>query len=163
MGTYFCVRHKSRLELKWDLKLLFFKLNLHFGTSDVISTCKKLNLLPINSIYMVVFSRWNQRRPIQTKAHFMFFNTIRIKTTHKPSKVAAVRNFFSSVIDATCFDDCFLFHAITLFFKKVWCYFAFLETSFWKEINQGHRHWRTDRGGGAPAPHHFLEQKKFLT
>ena len=37
--------------------------------------------------------------------------------THKPSKEAAAKNFFSSlyVIDATCFeiDECFLFHVTT--------------------------------------------------
>ena len=38
----------------------------------------------------------------------------RNETTHKPSKVAAAKNFFSSVyvIDTNCFK-CFLFHVIT--------------------------------------------------
>ena len=92
----------------------------------------------------------------------MFFYTVRIKTTHKPSKVAAVRIFFSivHVIDETCFDDCFLFHAITLYFMKVWCYFAFFETSFLKEINQGHRHWGETGEGGAPVRPPFSRAKK---
>ena len=43
--------------------------------------------------------------------------------TRKPSKVAAANFFLSSVycIDATCFDEYFLFHLITgrhYFFKK---------------------------------------------
>ena len=30
--------------------------------------------------------------------------------THKPSKVAAAESFSPVLIDATCFDECFLFH-----------------------------------------------------
>ena len=37
------------------------------------------------------------------------FYSVQIETTHKPSKVAAAKNVFSSVyvIDATCLDECF--------------------------------------------------------
>ena len=44
-----------------------------------------------------------QRRLVQTKVHF---------TTHKPWKEATAKKFFSSiyVLDATCFDKCFLSH-----------------------------------------------------
>ena len=43
--------------------------------------------------------------------------------TRKPSKVAAAKTFFSSVyvVDATCLDECFLFHVVTgryYFFEK---------------------------------------------
>ena len=52
------------------LKLLFFKINLHFGRSDYRSTCGKLNLLRINNICLV-FSSWEmQRRLMQTKAYY---------------------------------------------------------------------------------------------
>ena len=40
----------------------FFKINLHFGTSDNRSTCGKLNLLPINSIFLICPSPEMQRR-----------------------------------------------------------------------------------------------------
>ena len=35
--------------------------------------------------------------------------------TPKPSKVSSAKEIFSSVyvMDATCFDECFLFHVIT--------------------------------------------------
>ena len=49
--NYFCVRHKNRRKHNQHFTLLFFKINLHFGTSDCISTYGKLNLLPINSIF----------------------------------------------------------------------------------------------------------------
>ena len=41
--------------------------------------------------------------------------------THKPSKVAAAKNVFSSVhvIDATCFNECFWFHVIT--WRRYFC------------------------------------------
>ena len=46
---------------------------------------------------------------MQTKVHFNFFYSVRIETTHKPSKVPAAKFFFSNVyvIDATYFDECF--------------------------------------------------------
>ena len=71
----------------------------------------KLNLLLTNSICLVVSSLEMQRRLIQTK----FFYSASKETTHKPSKVAAAKNFSSRahVIDTSCFDECFLFHLIT--------------------------------------------------
>ena len=60
---------------------------------------------------------------MQTKIRFKCCYSVRIKTTHNPSKVAAavcmcvlyVYMFFYSVyvVDATCFNECFLFHVIT--------------------------------------------------
>ena len=69
------------------------------------------NLLLVNSTYLIVSALLKQRRLIQTKEHFKFYYSVRIETTHKPSKLAAVKNFFSSVyvVDATCFDECFLY------------------------------------------------------
>ena len=63
---------------------------------------------------MVVSALQKQGRLIQTKVHFKFCYSVWIKTTHKPSKAAA-KSFFSSVfvMDATCFDEYFLFHVIT--------------------------------------------------
>ena len=67
--------------------------------------------------------------------------------SHKPLKVAAAKKSFPSVfiIDATCFDECFLFHVITgrhhflkiYLYPKVWCNHhvaAFLETRVLKEV-----------------------------
>ena len=43
------------------------------------------------------------------------FYSVWIEMTHKPSEVAAAKMFFSGVyvIDATCFNECVLFHVIT--------------------------------------------------
>ena len=74
-------------------KLLFFRLNPHFNSSDLIDT---FSFLPF------------------TKVPLTRFYSVRIKTTHKPSKEVAAKNFFSSVyvIGATCFDEFFLSHVI---------------------------------------------------
>ena len=45
-------------------------MNLHFGTSDYISTYGKLNLLPINSSFLVFPSREMQGRLMQTKVYY---------------------------------------------------------------------------------------------
>ena len=57
---------------------------------------------------------------MQFKVHFSdqveVFYSVEFKTTQKPSKVAAAKGFSPLcvyVIDATCFDKCFLFHVIT--------------------------------------------------
>ena len=111
----FCVRHNNRRNHNQRFKLLFFKENLHFGTSGQISTYGKLNLLPIKSIYLIFPSRERQRRLIQTKVYYKLFYTIWKETSHKPLKVGAAKKSFPSVyiIDKTCFDECFLFHVIT--------------------------------------------------
>ena len=57
MGNYFCDCHKNRQKHNQHFNLLYFKLNSHFVTSNSISPCKKFNLLLINSICLVVFSR----------------------------------------------------------------------------------------------------------
>ena len=46
---------------------------------------------------------------------FNFFNLSESKPAHKPSKAATAKKFFSSVyvIDASWFDECFLFYLIT--------------------------------------------------
>ena len=52
---------------------------------------------------------------MQTKVYTSFFTMSEKERTHEPSKVAAAKNLFSSVyvIDAACFDECFLFHVKT--------------------------------------------------
>ena len=58
-----------------------------------------------------------QRRLIQTEvATLQVFLFCLKNTTHKPSKVAAVKNLSSSVqvIDLSNFDECFLPHLITV-------------------------------------------------
>ena len=59
------------------------------------------------------FESKSKRRLVQTNVHFKFFDLSESKRlTNLP---AAAKHFSSSVyvIDATCFDECFLFHVIT--------------------------------------------------
>ena len=104
----FCAGHKIKRKRIQHFKLLFFKPNLHSGTSNCISTCRKLNLLLVNSTYLIVSAPLKQGRPMQTRVHFKFCYSVRIETTHKPSKLFASVH----VIDATWFDECFLFDVV---------------------------------------------------
>ena len=96
-------------------KLLFFTINLHFVTSNQISTYRKLNLSLTSSIYFVFLPLEMQKRLKQTKVCHAFSYFVWKETTHKPLKVAAANSLFSSVyvIGTTCFDECFSFYVIT--------------------------------------------------
>ena len=113
-----------------------------------MSTQGKLNLLLTNSIYFVFSSLKMQWRLIQTKLFYTIFHSVWKETSHKPSKVAAAKNFFSSVyvIGTACFSECFLLpndNWKTLFFVQIHSYpegfckhhvVAFFETSVLKEV-----------------------------
>ena len=96
-------------------KLLFFTMNLHFVTSNQISTYRKLNFSLTSSIYFVFLPLEMKKRLKQTKVCPEFSYFIWKETTHKPLKVAAAKSLFSSVyiIGTTCFDECFSFYVIT--------------------------------------------------
>ena len=70
-----------------------------------MSTYGKLNLLLINSIYLVFSSLEMESRLMQAKLHCKFFYSVWIETTHKPSNVAAAKGFY--VAGTTYFDECF--------------------------------------------------------
>ena len=101
-------------------KLLFLIINLHFLTSNQISTFRKPNL-PLSlssSIYFVFLPLEMQKRLKQTKVCHAFSYFIWKETTHKPLKVAAaiiLFILFSSVyvIGTACFGQCFSFSVIT--------------------------------------------------
>ena len=57
-------------------KLLFFKINLHFGTSDKVFTYGKLNFPPVNSICLIFAYLEMQKRLIQTKAYYNLFYSV---------------------------------------------------------------------------------------
>ena len=84
-------------------------MNLHFVTSNQLSTFRKLNLPLISSVYFAFFPLEMQKRLEQTKVYHAFSHFVWKETTHKPLKVAAARTLFSSVyvITTTCFDECF--------------------------------------------------------
>ena len=62
-----------------------------------MSTCGKLNFLPIDSIYVVFSSQEMQSRFIQTKAYDKPFYSVWKKTSCKPLKVAAAKKSLPSV------------------------------------------------------------------
>ena len=106
---------KNRRKYNQHFKLLFFKINLHYGTSDYISTYGKLNLLPINSIFWSSLREKCKEdwcRPKYTTS----FPYPGLKEFHKPLNMAAAKMFFPSVfiIDTNCFDECFSFYVITV-------------------------------------------------
>ena len=103
MENYFCGGHKNNWKHIQHFKLLFFKLNLYFDTSKYIYSCRKLNLLLVNSTYLIVSALLKQRRRIQTKVHFKFCYSVRIGTTQKPLKIAVAKKISSNmyVIDET--------------------------------------------------------------
>ena len=102
---------------KWakQNQLLFFTINLHFVTSNQISTYRKLNLPLTSSIYFVFLPLEMQKRLKQTKVCHAFSYFVWKETTHEPLEVAAANSLFSSVyvIGTTCFDECFSFYVIT--------------------------------------------------
>ena len=96
-------------------KLLFFTTNLHFVTSNQISTYRKLNLPLSSSIYFVFLPLEMQKKLKQTKVCHTFSYFAWKETTHKPLTVAAANSLFSSVhvIGTTSFDECFSLYVIT--------------------------------------------------
>ena len=119
------VRHKKRWEHNQPFKLHFFKMNLHFDTSNFISMYINLNLLTVNIIFLVFFSRDRQKTLMQTKGYYKLFYYVSNEASQhgdiisswsqKPLKVAAGKKSFSCVflIDKTCFDECLSFDVIT--------------------------------------------------
>ena len=73
--TMFCVRHKNKRKHNQHFKLLFFKVNLRFITSNQILTYRKLNLFIRSSIYLVVLPTEMQRRLKQPKYTTRFFTS----------------------------------------------------------------------------------------
>ena len=86
--------------LNQRFKLLFFKISLDFGTSDYISTYGKLNLLPINSIFLVFPSRERQRTLMQTKVYY--------KLSLFSLKRSVSQTFKSSSCKKSLFQACLL-------------------------------------------------------
>ena len=86
------------------LKLLFFTINLHFVTSNQISTYRKLNLPLTSSIYFVFLSLEMQKTLEQTKLYTRFWLCLK-RNDSQTFKVAAPKTLFSSVcvMSTTCF------------------------------------------------------------
>ena len=101
--NYFCVRYKNRRKHKQHSSLSFFKIVLHFSTPGYISTQGKLNVLPMNFIYLAFSSLGMQRRIMQTKVYHKRFYSVIKETPLNPLKVAAAKKYFRSVYINTSF------------------------------------------------------------
>ena len=76
------------------LKLLFFMINLHFVTSNQISSYRKLNLPLTRIIYFVFLPLEMKKRLEQTKVYHAFCYFVLKETAYKPLKVAPAKNPF---------------------------------------------------------------------
>ena len=108
----FCVRHKNTRKQQppfhdkftlWHIKL---------------SKYRKINLILINSIYLVFSSLEVQiilKYPYIPKYTTSFFTPSEKKAFTNLQSIATTKNIFSSVyvIGTTCFDKLFLFHVTT--------------------------------------------------
>ena len=114
-NRYFFVRHKNRRKHNQHFKLLFFKINLYYGTSDYIPTYGKLSLFPINSIFWPSLLEKCKEDWCRPKYTTSFHYSVSKEVFYKPLKVAAAKKAFPSVfiINTTWLDECFSFHAIT--------------------------------------------------
>ena len=139
----FYVHHKIRRKHNQHSKLSCFKINLHFGNLHI-----RLNIYiwrtKLSSHTVFIWSSLLKKCKEDTyipKYTTNFFAPSE-KKPHKPFKLAVAKRSFASVyiIDTTCFDEYFLFHAITRGFiviqiyryLEVWCnrhVAAFFETS----------------------------------
>ena len=88
-------------------RLLFLKINLHFVTSNQISSYGKLNLPLLYST--------NARKTLTDRTSILHvFYSVRKETTHKPLKIAAAENLLSVlfILGVTCFNEWFLSYVI---------------------------------------------------
>ena len=108
--NYFRVRRKNRRKHNKYFKLLFFKNNLHFVTSNQISIYRKQNLSLTSSIYLDFLPLEMQKRLKHNKVYHTFFYFVWKGTTHKSLKPAATKTLFSVmyVLGITCFDNAFI-------------------------------------------------------
>ena len=111
--NYFCVLHKIRREQNQHTILLFFKTNLHFGTTDLISTYENLFFFLFFShkqhLVGLRFSRNAKKTPkdkgiLETFLLCLKSNVSKIlkNSRFKKSSLPSVYN-----IDTTLFDDFF--------------------------------------------------------
>ena len=143
----FCVRHKNRQKHNQHFKLLFFKENLQFGTSEQISVYIKLSLLTVKSIFwssLLEKGKEDSYRPMYTTSFF----TLPEKKCLANLKMAQLQKTFPQVCISSIklasmnvFSPCDNWKTLFLYkfsvYPEVWCSRhvpAFFETSLLKEV-----------------------------
>ena len=89
---------------------------MHFGTSNSIYIfMQKTKFAFYKQFLLGKESHRNIKKTHTDQSPLQFSDSFWKERTHKPLKIAAGKNIFSSVyvIDITCFGECFLFHVIT--------------------------------------------------
>ena len=71
--TFLVSATKNMRKQNQHFKLLCFTINLHFATSNQVSTYRKLNLSLIIGIYLVFLPLQMKKRLKQTKLYHTFF------------------------------------------------------------------------------------------
>ena len=95
--NYFCVRHKNRRKHNQHFELLYLIIHIHFGASNQLSACSKINLLFINTIYLVLSSLEIKRTLIQTEVFYkLLLLCLKINNSQNFRSIATVKNLFSS-------------------------------------------------------------------
>ena len=96
--NHFCVRHKNRRKHNQQFELLYFIINIHFGASNQLSACSKINLLFINTIYLALSSLEIKRTLIQTEVFYrLLLLCLKTNNSQNLGSTATARNLFSSV------------------------------------------------------------------
>ena len=97
--NYFCVRHKNRRKHNQHFELLYFIINIHFGASNQLSACSKINVLFINTIYLVLSSLEIKRTLIQIEVFYrLLLPCLKINNSQNFRSIATVKNLFSSSV-----------------------------------------------------------------
>ena len=98
--NYFCVRHKNRRKHNQHFELLYFIINIHFGASNQLSACSKINLLFINTIYLVLSSLEIKRTLTQIEVFYrLLLLCLKINNSQNFRSIATVKNLFSSSVN----------------------------------------------------------------
>ena len=100
-STLNCILHKNTRKHNQHFKLLFFKLSLHFGTSNWIFKYRNLNLLLIEGFYLAYSFLEMQIKLIKTKVYYKFYYSVWKETTHESTKMI-VKTIFLQCICYWC-------------------------------------------------------------
>ena len=108
----FCFRHKNSRKHKEHSKLLYFKLNSHFGKSNYLQEIKFTSHKQY--LFGRLFSRNANKTYTDQSTLQVFFLCIK-RNDSQTFKSSSRKKLFVRVhvIDTTCYNECFLFYLIT--------------------------------------------------
>lgn len=94
--NYLCFSLENGLKHNQHFKMLFFKINLHFVTLNLISTDRKLNFPLMNSSFLVFL-----RMQIETdgNVYYYYYYFLWKESTNKPFKSSSCKKPFSKKSD----------------------------------------------------------------